>query len=288
MPFLTTALGIGAIASGIGGAVASGVGASKQAAAAKSAAELQFELGQESLDFQKQVYAQNVERAQPFVNAGTSAVETLQGLLAKPGQGLLTPFNQTFTAPTALTEANDPGFRARLNLGSEALTNSAAARGGLLSTGTARDLDVFAQNFASNEYSNVFSRSLSEFQTAFNVFNANQTNTFNRLASAAGIGQTSTTALGSQGNQAAGNVSYTNATIGGQVGQNLLNQATATASGYTGIANALGGIPSQIGSLQVLQNLLAQNTTGTLPGTVGPYAVANLPQAPAEPGGGNV
>ena len=69
---------------------------------------------------------------QPFVGAGQKAVGSLSNLLAPGGQ--LTQGYGSFTAPTGVTEQNDPGYQFRLQQGQNALQNSAAARGGLLST----------------------------------------------------------------------------------------------------------------------------------------------------------
>jgi hypothetical protein len=256
VPFLSTALGIGAIASGVGGAAASLYGSSVQAGAAKTAAQLQAEEAANSLAFQKQVYGENVARAQPWVTAGTTAINELSDLTKTPGEGLLTPWTTTFQAPTGLTEQNDPGYQARLKLGQQALENSAAARGGVLGGGTAKDLTNYAQDFASNEYSNVYSRAQQEYQNAYNVFQNNQSNTYNRLAGVAGIGQTSTTALGNQGQAAAGNVANINLTSGQQIGNSLQNAAYQTASGYAGAANSFSGMMGGLSSLAMMQKLL--------------------------------
>jgi hypothetical protein len=58
---------------------------------------------------------------------------------------LLTPYGQTFQAPTSVTEQNDPGYQFRLQQGQDALQNSAAARGGLLSGGTAKALSDYTK-----------------------------------------------------------------------------------------------------------------------------------------------
>ncbi|WNG71741.1 DUF4214 domain-containing protein [Cupriavidus gilardii] len=118
----------------------------------------------------------------------------------------------------------DPGYEFRLGEGQKALESSAAARGGLLSGAAAKAMTKYSQNFASNEY-----------QNAYNRFTNDQTNTFNRLAGIAGVGQTATNQLG-------------------QAGQNYANQAgnaikyggTARGSGYINQANA---IYSGLGSL---------------------------------------
>jgi hypothetical protein len=166
---------------------------------------------------------------------------------------------------------NDPGYMFRLNQSLNALQNSAAARGGLLSTGTTRDLTSFASDYASNEYSNVFNRALQQYDLGYNVFENNQANLFNRLAALSGVGQTSAQQLNAAGSQAAGNVGSINATIGGQVGQNLLNSATATASGYTGAANAVNGGIGNISQIIAMMNGAqnANNPNYTLGNTSG-------------------
>src|SRR6185312_16849676 len=55
-----------------------------------------------------------------------------------------------FVAPDSVTEQNDPGYQFRLQQGLDQMTNSAAARGGLLSGGTEKAMEDFAQNDASN------------------------------------------------------------------------------------------------------------------------------------------
>ena len=270
MPFLTTALAVGAITAGVG-AGASIYGANKQAGAAKSAAQLQYEESQNALNFQKQVYEENVARQQPWVTAGTGAIDELSQLTSTPGQGLLTPWTQQFEAPTALTEQNDPGYQARLALGQQTLENSAAARGGLLAGGTAKDLTQYAQDFASNEYGNVFSRALQQYQTAYNTFQNNQTNTYNRLAGIAGIGQTSSTQLGYTGQQAAGNVGNIDIATGQQIGSDIQNAAYQTASGYTGAANAFSNATGGLSGMMMLQNLFNNQQQPYVPGSVPGY-----------------
>lgn len=66
----------------------------------------------------------------------------------------------TFTAPSGLTMENDPGFKARMAMGQEAIEGSAAARGGILSGGTLKALAQYGQDYGSNEYGNVFNRAL--------------------------------------------------------------------------------------------------------------------------------
>lgn len=187
---------------------------------------------------------------------------------------LMQGFNTPFVAPTAVTEANDPGYAFRLAQGEQALENSAAARGGLLSGGTAKGLEDYAQNYASNEYGNVYGRALGEYQQKYNIFQQNQANQFNRLASLAGIGQTTAGQLSSAGQNASGNVTNLLLGSGGQIGQDILAGGAANASGYAGVANALssglGGGLTSLSQLLMLQNLLHPGSGATpVPGTAG-------------------
>jgi hypothetical protein len=238
------ALGVMGIVGSVVGAVGASKAAGAQAGAAKSAAELQHEDQQASLDFQKQEWTQQQANEAPWLNAGKQALSQLSGLTSTPGQGLL----ENFKAPTAITEQNDPGYQERLKLGQQALENSAAARGGLLSGNTAKAVTDYAQNYASNEYSNVYGR-------AFNTFETNQANTFNRLSALAGTGQQAANSLGQQGQAAAGNVSNINAIGGAQQGNSLMAAGNARASGYAGVTNAITGGLGNISQLILLKSM---------------------------------
>jgi len=56
------------------------------------------------------------------------------------------------------TWETDPGYLFRLAEGQKVLENSAAARGGLLSGQTGKALQQYGQNFASNEFGNIYDR----------------------------------------------------------------------------------------------------------------------------------
>lgn len=78
----------------------------------------------------------------------------------------------TFAAPTAQDLSADPSFQFRLDQGRKALEQSAAGKGVLRTGGTLKDLVNYGQNFASNEYGNVYTRKFNEFKTDYdNKFN---------------------------------------------------------------------------------------------------------------------
>jgi hypothetical protein len=70
-----------------------------------------------------------------------------------------------FVAPTAESMQHEPGFQFRLDQGRKALESSAAGKGVLRSGGTLKDILGYGQNFASQEYGNVYNRALNEYDT---------------------------------------------------------------------------------------------------------------------------
>lgn len=75
----------------------------------------------------------------------------------------------TFSAPTGASEQNDPGYQFRLAQGEQALQNSAAARGVLNTGGTLKDVLGYGQNYASQEYANVFNRALQNYANQYQL-----------------------------------------------------------------------------------------------------------------------
>lgn len=197
-------------------------------------------------------------QGRPLVNPGAGGNPLTSG---SGFGGLIAPWTQQFEAPTNVTEQNDPGYQFRLQQGQQALERSAAAKGNLLTGNTARDINSYGQDYASNEYNNVYNRALGQYQQNYNIFNQNQAKQYNALASLAGVGQTTAGQLGSAGQQAANNVGNILLTSGAQQGQQINNAAAARASGYVGAANAYGGALSGVGN-NISQTLLLKQLLG--------------------------
>lgn len=68
-----------------------------------------------------------------------------------------------FSAPTAESALNEPGYQFRLKEGERALENSAAGRGVLRTGGTLKDILSYGQNFAAQEYGNVWDRAARKY-----------------------------------------------------------------------------------------------------------------------------
>jgi hypothetical protein len=77
-----------------------------------------------------------------------------------------------FRAPTGVTMLNDPGYQFRLQQGMDALEHSKAAQGLLRGGGTLKGLQEYGQNYASQEFQNVYNRSLAEYDRNFGAAKA--------------------------------------------------------------------------------------------------------------------
>lgn len=173
----------------------------------------------------------------------------------------MTPFTDKFHAPTADEARQTPGYEFALREGQNAIQNSAAARGGLLSTGTLKTLDQYSQGLADTTYSDTYNRAFNEYLQQYNQFETNQSNTFNRLAAASGMGQTAASTIGGLNQQGASNVTNINAIGGAQQGGSLMAGGAARASGYAGIANALNSGISSVSQYALLNSLFGKGGT---------------------------
>lgn len=205
----------------VGGALIGG-------AASKKASDTQADAANRATDISNEQYWQTREDQLPWRDAGRGALD-----LITPGIQTGGEFNRNFTLADF---TKDPGYQFRMDEGMRGLQGSAAARGGLLSGGTLKALTRYGQNYASGEY-----------QNAYNRYNTDITNRFNRLATVAGIGQTANNAIASAGN--ANTESQIGATYGG---------ANARASGYVGMANALSGGATSLGNWYQQQQMNQQ------------------------------
>ena len=69
-----------------------------------------------------------------------------------------------FRVPSFASATEDPGYAGRLMAGTDALQNAAAAKGLTRTGGTLKDFISYNQNFASQEYQNVYDRAFRAWQ----------------------------------------------------------------------------------------------------------------------------
>lgn len=151
---------------------------------------------------QEKIYEETKAREQPLYDIGLAGTQDLASRLgiagdpAAEGYGGLT---ETFGADQF--EA-DPGYQFRLDEGNQALERRLAAQGKTFSPEAAKALQGYGQNLASQEYGNAFDR-----------YNVGQSNIYNRIAGLSGAGQQAGAQLTSAGQNYAGNVGQTAASL---------------------------------------------------------------------------
>lgn len=191
----------------VGKAIGSLTGANKQAKAATQAANTQLEASREATKVQKDMYDQTRKDLMPYADAGRGSLSQLMGQMGPNGY-----FNQTYDGQDIYS---DPSYQFRLNEGLDAVQSGAAAQGGLLSGATLKALQGYGQDMASQEY-----------QNAYNRFNADQTNRYNRLSNIVGLGQNAAAQQGNAGMQTAQ-----------AVANNTMSGANAQAAGQIAAGN---------------------------------------------------
>jgi hypothetical protein len=142
----------------------------------------------------------------PYMNLGQTGVNQLNAQLPD--------LTQSF-GPQQLQSNLAPNYQFMLNQGLGAQSQAMNVGGGGSNINTANT--KFAEDYASNAY-----------QNAFNNYQTQQSNIFNRLASVAGIGSNAVSGLSNLATGTASNI--TQLGVGG---------AQATAAGITGSANAI-------------------------------------------------
>ena len=194
--------------------------ASKQADATTQAANISAQAQREALALQQRMYEEGVARQQPWLQAGTGAINRLAAGLQKGGE-FGTPFSQT-------NWQQDPGYQFRLSEGLKSLDRQAAARGGLISGAALKAAQGYGQQQASQEYQNAFDRYYNE-----------RNQMLRPLQSLAGVGQTAADTLGSAGGTYANQANALAMTNAANQGNLALQAGNIRASQYGNYGNAL-------------------------------------------------
>lgn len=202
-------------AAAVGAAVVGGVVSSN---AASKGAKAQGDAAAQASATELEQYYQNREDMAPWREAGQQALGQLTDGTQSGGD-----FNRDFTLADF---TKDPGYDFRMQEGQRAVDSSAAARGGALSGAAIKGSERYGQNFASGEY-----------QNAYNRFNNDRTQRFNRLSSLAGTGQTATRDVAQQGSQVAANVAGNTIGAGNAQAAAGIAQGNAIQSGLNTLGN---------------------------------------------------
>ena len=190
----------GSLVGGLLGGRASKKGASQQANAATQASQLQ-----------NQQFQQTRSDLAPWMQQGQASLSQL-GQLTAPGGQLMQPFGME-------QFQQSPAYQFNLEQGTDAINKATRARRTNYAPATLQDIGKYSQGMASNEFLN-----------AYNMYNQDQNNQYNRLFGLSQSGQNAaahTGAFGAQSAQAQGGY--------------LTDAGNAQAAGTVGQANAWTG-----------------------------------------------
>lgn len=170
--------------------------------AADQAADASRNATNSTIAEQRRQYDQSRKDMLPWLNAGGDALAQLQAL----NSGDFSSFKES------------PDYQFAFGQGLQALDRSAAARGGLFSGGADADRIAYGQGMAAQQYGNYY----------------------NRLASMAGLGQTTASGLGTLGANMAGQIGAAYQNNAANQRQSAYDTAETWRTGLAGLAGAFG------------------------------------------------
>lgn len=192
------------------------------AKASEDAARIQADASLAGVDEQRRQFDIGRSDMAPYRTAGAGALIKLQDLI------------NSYRPYDGAELESDPGYQFGLREGRAAIEQSAAARGGLFSTNTLRDLARFGTDYASTMFDRRMQSRLGE-----------RAQRHNEIAGLSGTGQTVAMGGAQLGEQNA-------STIADLIGSG----AAASAAGRIGSANAWGNALGNAGNLYMQQSLL--------------------------------
>lgn len=200
--------------------------------ASKSAANTQADAARHAADTQWQMFDTVNKQQAPWRQAGQNALSTISDMQPQ--------FTHSFGADDLKTNLA-PNYQFQLDQGLGATKNAANMQTGLVSGNAMKGINDYAQNFAGNAY-----------QQAFNNYNAQQSNIFNRLSNIAGLGQTANQTTATAGT-----------TLAGGIGNAQIAAGQAQGSGQIGVAqNIAGGANNALGWYTLPQLMNYGGTSG--------------------------
>jgi len=250
----------GWVAAGV--ATAGVVGAVMSSNAAKSAAQTQADAANNATAAQSAALDKQLALQQPYVEAGTTAVNQLSAM-TQPGGEATKNFSY---GPFDYNQNTDPGTQFRLSEGLKAMNATAAARGGLISGNALKAGQDYGQAQGSQEYSNAFNRYLTNYSNAQNTFQLNRNNLLDPLKFLTNTGQAGAS------NQAANVGSF-----GSSQAANTIGAGNAQAADQIGSANAYTGGASNAINQYMMYNAL--NKSAYTPSSGGNYLNSYNPYA---------
>lgn len=242
---------------GIVGGIGSIIGGSEQANAAQNAQQIsqnEFNTitGQES-PYMQSGYG-SLSQLDYLMGVGTPGSRGSQGqndVGGTPGTASSSPFGGYGSLLTPFSAKNmqqySPAYKFQMQQGQQGVLNQDAASQGAMSGASLKDLISFNQNYANTAFNN-----------AFNQYQTQQGNTFQKLSGIAQLGQSAAANTGQQGTA-----------LAGQASQSATNVGTAIGGGIASAGNSIGNAYSTSSAIPWIlanQNQQANNSGGFVGG----------------------
>lgn len=233
------------LALAIGAVAAAGIGAVATTSAANKAAKTAQNTAAANNATQTQIYNQNKDTLQPFVNSGTQATTSINALLGLSGDATAT--SKAYDAYKGSDE-----YQSRLAEGQKSVEATLGAKGLLDSGAAQKSLLKYGQTFAGNEFGQYLGNLQGQQQTGLSAASA-----------LAGSGQNYANATSANNNAASETVSNaalsSAGTVNGVLSSALSAYAYGTGSSYkapqnvgvlnAGVSKGLGNVGSALGKL---------------------------------------
>lgn len=194
-----------------------------QAQYSKSALDNARQAAGQSDATQRYFYDTSRADQMPFLLTGYGANDQINNMLA----------NGAFNTPTFDQYQKDPSYDWQQSEAARIGQNTAAARNGLYRGSTAKALQDRAQNIANADYGNWWSRQQQGATNKVNMLNAIRTG-----------GQTAAGAIGGYGQDAANQISASQAGVGDAAAANALAQGNIIGGALNRVSSYFGGAPS--------------------------------------------
>ena len=213
---------------------------------AQNAANTQAGAAEQAQQISKNEFNLIRKQEAPFLQGGYSSLGRLEELLGIGGVGKGTAAYGSLNKPFTIADWKrlSPAYRFQQQQGMQGVLNGDEASIGSLSGAAQKDLIGYNQNLANTSFNN-----------AFNMYQTQQGNIYNRLSGLMNLGQNAAANRGNQGTQ-----------LAGQQAQSATNIGTALGAGQGGAANAWAGAA---GNLAYLPYLFQGQGGGGAAGTAG-------------------
>jgi hypothetical protein len=207
------------------------VGGLMGADSANNAANTQAQSAAQSDATQRYMYDTTRADNAPFLQNGQAGSNRLSRLLGLSGDSGASDYGSLTRKFNSNDLANDTvynsGLQFGLDEGTKALNNQASANGSYLSGATAKALTRYGNDYATTKAGD-----------AYNRYNNDNTNIYNRLAGITGAGQQAASQVGSAGANYGNNVSNTATSLGNARAASGIAAGNAISGGISGAVNS--------------------------------------------------